>query len=231
MNKYNSIILITSLVCSASAFAGRAYVETRAAYNTASELHEVILRGGYNFDNGSGLMLTNAYNTGKMDQFKHSYNELEGWYPLFRPTDKFTISPGGLVNSNSSGSGGSAYMDFNYKFLPVFNLTARYRYNHNNYESKDLNGHYAHNDTHEFATYWNFKLTDALSYTFEPHYFVRVNDFHGKNGKSSHWEITNKFSYKIDTHWMPYFELQWLDRWNEYNSEQYRFRLGLRYTF
>ncbi|AJJ64161.1 porin OmpL [Yersinia aldovae] len=231
MNKYNSVVLITSLITSASAFSGRPYLETREAYNTASEQHEIILRGGYNFDNGSGLMYTNAYNAGKMDQLKHSYNELEGWYPLFRLTDKITITPGGLINSNSTGSGGAAYIDLNYKFLPVFNLTSRYRYNHNNYESKDINGYYAHNDTHEFAMYWNFKLTDVLSYTFEPHYFVRVNDFHSRNGKSTHWEITNKFSYKIDTHWMPYIELQWLDRWSEYNREQYRFRLGLRYTF
>ncbi|EKY4856704.1 porin OmpL, partial [Enterobacter hormaechei] len=46
-----------------------------------------------------------------------------------------------------------------------------------------------------------------------------------------HWEITNKFSYKIDRNWLPYFELQWLDRWNDYNREQYRIRLGLRYSF
>ncbi|VTR61003.1 Porin ompL precursor [Serratia fonticola] len=81
-----------------------------------------------------------------------------------------------------------------------------------------FNGNPARNDTHEIANYWNFKLSDELNYTFEPHYFIRVNDFNSKNGKSHHWEITNKFSYKIDTHWMPYLELQWLDRWNDYNK-------------
>ncbi len=37
---------------------------------------------------------------------------------------------------------------------------------------------------------------------------------------------TNKFSYKIDKNWLPYLELQWLDRWNDYNREQYRIHFG-----
>ena len=31
--------------------------------------------------------------------------------------------------------------------------------------------------TYEIGTYWNFKITEKFSYTFEPHYFMRVNDF------------------------------------------------------
>ncbi|PHI29448.1 porin OmpL [Budvicia aquatica] len=229
MKKLTTAIILSSVI-SAPVFAG-AYVETRTAYNTASDLNEVILRGGYNFDMGAGLMFTNAYNVGKWDEIKHSYNEIEGWYPLFKPTDKLTIQPGGLINDNRDGSGGAAYLDINYKFTPTFNLTFRYRYNHSNYDTMDLNGDMNKNDTHELANYWNFKVTDALSYTFEPHLFLRVNDFNSKNDKDHHWEITNKFSYKVDQNWMPYLELQWLDRWNYYNSEQYRIRLGVRYSF
>lgn len=224
-------LLMTTLVISTGAEAGRAYLETRTAYNTASDLSEVILRGGYHFDGGQGLMATNAYNVGKFDQVKHSYNELEGWYPIFRPTDKWTITTGGLVNSNSAGSGGSVYLDNNYKFLPSFNLTVRYRYNRSNYDTIDFNGNSARNDTHEIANYWNFKISEQFNYTFEPHYFIRTNDFYSKNGKSHHWEITNTFRYKIDNNWMPYLDLQWLDRWNYYNQEQYRIRVGVRYTF
>ena len=65
------------LLVSGPVFAG-AYVETREAYNTASDLHEVILRAGYNFDMGAGIMATNAYNVGRWDEIKHSYNEIEG---------------------------------------------------------------------------------------------------------------------------------------------------------
>ncbi|ENY6951852.1 TPA: porin OmpL, partial [Escherichia coli] len=56
MKKINAIILLSSLT-SASVFAG-AYVENREAYNLASDQGEVMLRVGYNFDMGAGIMLT-----------------------------------------------------------------------------------------------------------------------------------------------------------------------------
>ena len=149
MKRIVTALVVSSVSCSAVA---GAYVETREAYNTASELHEVILRAGYNFDKGAGLMFTNAYNVGKWDELKHSYNEIEGWYPLFKPTDKLTFQPGGLLNDSSAGSGGAIYLDTNYKFLDWFNLTFRYRYNHNNYDTPDYNGQMDKNDTHESLT-------------------------------------------------------------------------------
>ena len=54
MKKINAIILLSSLT-SASVFAG-AYVENREAYNLASDQGEVMLRVGYNFDMGAGIM-------------------------------------------------------------------------------------------------------------------------------------------------------------------------------
>lgn len=140
MKKINAIILLSSLT-SASVFAG-AYVENREAYNLASDQGEVMLRVGYNFDMGAGIMLTNTYNFQREDELKHGYNEIEGWYPLFKPTDKLTIQPGGLINDKSIGSGGAVYLDVNYKFVPWFNLTVRNRYNHNNYSSTDLSGNW-----------------------------------------------------------------------------------------
>ncbi len=59
MKNINAIILLSSLT-SASVFAG-AYVENREAYNLASDQGEVMLRVGYNFDMGAGIMLTNTY--------------------------------------------------------------------------------------------------------------------------------------------------------------------------
>ena len=47
-----------------------------------------MLRVGYNFDMGAGIMLTNTYTFQREDELKHGYNEIEGWYPLFKPTDK-----------------------------------------------------------------------------------------------------------------------------------------------
>ncbi len=155
MKKINAIILLSSLT-SASVFAG-AYVENREAYNLASDQGEVMLRVGYNFDMGAGIMLTNTYNFQREDELKHGYNEIEGLYPLFKPTDKLTI---------------------------------------------------------------------------QPHYFMRVNDFNSSNGKDHHWEITNTFRYRINEHWLPYFELRWLDRNVEpYHREQNQIRIGTKYFF
>ena len=76
------------------------------------------------------------------------------------------------------------------------------------------------------------KITDKFSYTFEPHYFIRVNDFNSSNGKDHHWEITNTFRYRINEHWLPYFELRWLDRNVEpYHREQNQIRIGTKYFF
>lgn len=74
-------------------FAG-AYVENREAYNLASDQMEFMLRVGYNSDMGAGIMLTNTYTLQRDNELKHGYNEIEGWYPLFKPTDKLTISRG-----------------------------------------------------------------------------------------------------------------------------------------
>lgn len=198
MKSLNTLVILTSVI-STSVFAG-AYVENREAYNLASDQMEFMLRVGYNSDMGAGIMLTNTYTLQRDDELKHGYNEIEGWYPLFKPTDKLTIQPGGLINDKSIGSGGAVYLDVNYKFTPWFNLTVRNRYNHNNYSSTDLNGELDNNDSYEIGNYWNFTITDKFSYAFEPHYFYNVNDFNSSNGTKHHWEITNTFRYRINEH-------------------------------
>ncbi|EFS0582520.1 porin OmpL, partial [Salmonella enterica] len=152
MKSLNTLVILTSVI-STSVFAG-AYVENREAYNLASDQMEFMLRVGYNSDMGVGIMLTNTYTLQRDDELKHGYNEIEGWYPLFKPTDKLTIQPGGLINDKSIGSGGAVYLDVNYKFTPWFNLTVRNRYNHNNYSSTDLNGELDNNDSYEIGNYW-----------------------------------------------------------------------------
>ena len=232
MKLYNAILAVTlpailySGMCSAAG-----YIEAREAYNTASDKHELALRAGYGFDNGAGLMYTNAYSTNRWNELKTSYNELEGWYPVYKATPFLTFQLGGLINSNTAGSGVSGYGDINYKFTPDFNVTARYRYNHKNYDTLNTLGNYDRNDTHQFIMYWNLKINDTWSYTFEPDYYIAVNDFRQKNAKDHSWELNNKLTYTYNSHWKPYLELSWLDRWVDYSKEQYRIRMGVRYYF
>ncbi|MGT4069088.1 UNVERIFIED_CONTAM: porin OmpL [Aeromonas hydrophila] len=221
---------LISLLCCNIAHAG-SYFETREAFNFATDQHELLLRLGYNWESGAGLMVSNVYNTEKLDKLKHSYNEVEGWYPLFSLTPKLSFSAGGLVNSSRAGSGGSAYFDSKYTFTDNFSTVARYRYNHQNYLTTDLNGHGDNNDTNEYALYIINKLTPALTHIFESHYFSRVNDFYSANGKNHHWELTSHTRYRINQQWMPYLELQWYDKNIAYNAEAYRARIGVKYFF
>lgn len=231
MKKITVIAALLSAVYSFSCFSAGPWVEGREAYNTASRQHEFVLRGAYNFANGAGIMLTNAYNVDKYSQFKHSYNELEGWYPFFKPTPEFTVLPALIITDSVNGSTVSPYMDFNYKFTPDFNVTFRYRYNNKNYDTPDLDKNAARDSTHQFVMYWRYKLNNNWAYTFEPDYFIHVNDFHSKNGKDHNWELNNALMYTLTAHWKPYVEASWLDRWDAEHREQYRFRLGIRYYF
>src|SRR5471030_911376 len=113
MKKLFPIVLSATMLYSINVFAAGAWIESREAYNTGTEQNEMAFRAGYNFSNGAGVMLTNAYDMGKLDQFKSSWNELEGWYPLFHVTPEFTILPAYIVTSTSAGSGESPYVDFN----------------------------------------------------------------------------------------------------------------------
>lgn len=232
MKLYNAILMVLfpSVLYSGVATAA-GYIEAREAYNTASDKHELAVRAGYGFENGAGIMYTNAYNTNRWNELKTSYNELEGWYPIYKATPALTFQLGGLVNSSSAGSGTSGYGDVNYKFTPDFNVTARYRYNHKNYDTLNTLGEYDKNDTHQFVMYWNLKINNTWSYTFEPDYYIAVNDFRQKTGKDHSWELNNKLTYTYNQHWKPYLELSWLDRWVDYSKEQYRIRVGVRYYF
>ncbi|MGS8439443.1 oligogalacturonate-specific porin KdgM family protein [Escherichia coli] len=73
------------------------------------------------------------------------------------------------------------------------------------------------------------QLSKSSIYSTKP---MRVNDFNSSNGKDHHWEITNTFRYRINEHWLPYFELRWLDRNVEpYHREQNQIRIGTKYFF
>jgi hypothetical protein len=231
MQKRKLVILVGLLINSLNALAEGPWVESREAYNTASKQNELALRGGYYFSNGAGVMITNAYDLGEINTLKESYNEVESWYPLFRLNNFTNISPGGIINSSVNGSSISWYLDLKNNISNEINISSRYRYNHKNYETTDNTGQMDYDDTHQLTIFTNLKITDKFTYTFEPDYFKHVNNFYSRNGKNSNWEINNKFSYMISSKWNPYIEVSWLDRWNTYNKDQYRFRTGLRFYF
>lgn len=175
-------------------------------------------------------MLTNAYNTGTYDRLKHSWNELEGWYPLLSLQD-FTWYGGAIVNENTDGSGGAAYFDFKYQVSTPLSFVLRTRYNYRNYDSVTYNGGIQPDNTGEFHLGAYYVISPELTYYLEPTYMQQVNDFHSDNGRDHHWEVNNVFTYTGFHHWAPYLEAAWMDRVASENAENYRIRLGLRYNF
>jgi hypothetical protein len=82
------------------------------------------------------------------------------------------------------------------------------------------------NDTHEFANYWNFKVTDAFFYTFEPHFFQRVNDFTAKMAKTITGKLPINLAIGSTETGCRTSNCVAGSQWNDYNREQYQIRLG-----
>lgn len=95
---FKNIIFIPLIIFSiGSAYAGGGYLEIREAWNSASEEHQLKLGVGYNFDNGAGALYQSAFNTGKnWNQLKHSFDEIEGWYPIWNINESTTFLLVGL---------------------------------------------------------------------------------------------------------------------------------------
>ncbi|HBV3540005.1 TPA: porin OmpL [Klebsiella pneumoniae] len=225
-----NVLLLSFAVFSPSVFSAGAWIEARDGYETAYNRHELAFRGGYDFENTAGIMLTNAYNLEAFEQLKHSWNELEGWYPLVS-YQALTIYGGALVNENTDGSGGAGYFDFKYTVEKDLSVTLRARYNHRNYDSENNYSRKKPADTLESHLGISYTINKDWNYYLEPAYFKHLNDFHAGNGKGHHVEVDNVLTYTGFDHFQPYVSLAYMDRSIAENNENYRIRLGVRYNF
>lgn len=225
------LILLSLLPFSFFASAG-GYIEVREAYESASKDHQLKLGGGYNFDNGAGVLYQTVFNTGKsMQQLKHTFDEIEGWYPLWNITDKLTFYPGGIINLTNAGSTTAPYLQLGYVYNRDLAMAFKYRYNHMNYKTFDLEGEQDYNDSHQLILVVNYKISEKVSYEFEPDLYINTGNYRRKNGKDHSWELNHKFTWKMTPVWRPFVQLSWLDRDIGNNAERYRIRLGIRYYF
>lgn len=225
------LILLSLLPFSFFASAG-GYIEVREAYESASKDHQLKLGGGYNFHNGAGVLYQTVFNTGKsMQQLKHTFDEIEGWYSLWNITDKLTFYPGGIINSTNAGSTTAPYLQLGYVYNRDLAMAFKYRYNHMNYKTFDLEGEQDYNDSHQLILVVNYKLSEKVSYEFEPDLYINTGNYRRKNGKDHSWELNHKFTWKMTPVWRPFVQLSWLDRDIGNNAERYRIRLGIRYYF
>lgn len=230
LKKTFNIVALFCMAFSIPALSAGPWIEARDGYETAYNRHELAFRGGYDFNNGAGVMLTNAYNLEAYEQLKHSWNELEGWYP-FLSLSELTIFVGAIVNENTEGSGGAGYFDFRYTVSPSLSFTLRTRYNYRNYDSVNYLGKKDPDNNMETHIGMNYVINNEWNYYLEPAYYSHFNDFHASNDKNYHWEVDNVFTYTGFKHAQPYFSAAYMDRVTAKHDDNYRIRIGLRYNF
>ncbi|MCW8114171.1 oligogalacturonate-specific porin KdgM family protein [Yersinia intermedia] len=222
------IVGLPLMGCTLNAMASATWIDNRYAHTTASEKNQYKIGMGHIFDNGAGVLVSGMYDLGKdIDQFKSTFQEFEGWYPI-PLNNKLTFTLGGLTDIDSSGTKLAPYAGLEYKLNKSFSVASRYRYNHMTHKESDFNGKMDYNDNHQLDVYFNYQATDKLWLQLNPEFFINTGDYYASNGKKTHWEPSIVARYRIDPHWMPYAEIAWLDK-DKNNDNQVRFRLGIRY--
>ncbi|NDL62122.1 oligogalacturonate-specific porin KdgM family protein [Acerihabitans arboris] len=214
--------------CTLNAMASATWIDNRYAHTTASEKNQYKIGAGHIFDNGAGVLVSSMYDLGQdFGQLRSTFQEYEGWYPL-PLNDKWSITPGGLTDIDSSGTKLAPYISLDYKFSKVVSVSTRYRYNHMTHQERDYNNEMDFNDSHQIDLFLNYQATDKLWLQFNPEFFINTGDYYASNGKKTHWEPSIVARYRVNQHWMPYAEVAWLDQ-DQNNDNQVRFRLGIRY--
>lgn len=216
------------LVVSLNAAASSTWVDNRYAHITGSEKNQYKIGGGHTFDNGATVLAAWLYDAGKnFDQFKSSFQEYEGWYPVNLSPD-WTLSPGLLSDVDQAGTKIAPYAMLEYRVSGDLSVAGRYRYNHMTHKDVNINGEMEYNDSHLLDVFVNYQATDKLWLQLTPEFSMNAGDFRSPNGKRTHWEPNIAAHYQLNKHWRPFVELGWLDR-DENHDNQVRVRIGIRY--
>lgn len=236
MNKIKlaiNTLLISGAICySVQAVAGP-FVEVRERFRTNTNLHQLKLGGGYYFENGAGVLISQFYNMGNdYQQFKHSFNEYEGWYPVWKSDDKkWRVDVGAQFDSDANGSSECGNIGFLYYISDMFTTGARYRYINMNHKNINHEGDLAYANQHQIDYYFNVKFNNQLTLALNPTYYYHMNDFRGKNDKNYHLEMMATLFYKMTDHWAFGPHVGWMDKDAADNRQAWLVGLTTRYYF
>ena len=110
----------------------------------------------------------------------------------------------------------------------------RFRYDWNQYDSKDLSGTQDKGSVERLDLYLGWQ-NEYFSIQDNPVFYRYVNDFHYNNGKKSAYENDLVIKYKLNKTFQPYVEWDYMEQQGKYNSEsgltENRFRIGLTINF
>lgn len=210
-----------------------AFFEIRERFRTNTSIHQLKVGGGYYFDNGAGVLVSQFYNMGgEYEQFKHSFNEYEGWYPVWKSEDKkWRVDVGAQLDSDSSGSSECANIGFTYFISDILSTGARYRFINMNHKTRNPDGDIRYHDQHQIDLYFNYKINSQWMLALNPTYYYHMNEFTGINGKRHHFEMMANVIYKMTDHWSMIPHVGWMDKDASDDNQAWLIGLTTRYYF
>lgn len=189
----------------------------RTQYRTASEtfLQRLMLTGVVQDPES---ILKNLYwsfetdaDLGKhMDQWKSSYQEAEFNKPFPLGSTAFWLEPGTVFHWEDAGSRIDPYIGIGYHFDPTLGAVLRYRYNHQNHDSKTLHGDWDDSSEHRVDIYLTKYFTPNFWVQYNPTYYSKTHsdEFVYANGKNHTLQHNVVFNFHTSPRFYP--SLNWV---------------------
>lgn len=159
------------------------------------------------------------------------YNEIETNY-TYKLNDKWNLQPGGILHWSSNGTQLRPYIRVNYKITEKLSSGLRYRYDYNDYETKNSDGESHRDSANRLDLYFGYKINPQWSLSYQGTVYRHASgDYEYKNGKQ--WSTENAFGvrYKWNKYVSNYVEYDYLDKQGYYDGEgdraESRYRVGI----
>lgn len=225
--------------------------DVRGGYKAASHVYESRFKVSNSWKNGWWASMEtdnkNNKNNGRgangadksdsshsLGDISADYNEIETNY-TYKLSDKWNFQPGGIIHWSSNGTQLRPYIRLNYKITDTLSTGLRYRYDYNDYETKDANKESHRDSANRLDLYLGYKITPMWSVNYQGTVYRHASDgYEYKNGKQ--WSTENAFSvrYKWNNTVSNYVEYDYLDKTGFYDGEgdkaESRYRIGITFN-
>lgn len=206
-------------------------LDLRGGYKEASHTYESRFKMSQGWSNGFWISMEtdNKQGNESVHQTVTDYNEIESNYK-YKLTSGLTIIPGMVYHWSSAGTQLRPYIKMTYSITPGWYTAARYRYDWNQYDSRDIHGNYAKGSVNRIDLYLGWKNENWMIQD-NPVWYSHVNDFNYNNNKRQSWENDVVIKYNINKTWSPYIEWDYLSQQGAYRGcndlTENRYRVGV----
>lgn len=207
-------------------------LDVRGGYKEASHTYESRFKISQGWRNGLWLSMEADNKQGSNAYHKQSisdYNEIDGNYK-YQITPDLAITPGTVYHWSSAGAQIRPYVKLLYNITPAWYTGVRYRYDWNQYDSKDIHGQDEKGSIHRIDLYLGWK-NGKWTIQDNPVWYSRVNDIYFNNGKRHAYENDLVVKYNINKTWAPYVEWDYLGQQGAYHGRkgltENRYRVGI----